>query len=109
MLFDRELDGRANPRELGLERLVSAQRAFSMTRKLAGLELFDGQAPAVPPGATITSECFSPTLGKAIALGYVDPGVGPGSPVRLADGRTARVAGLPFYDPERRRPRAVPL
>lgn len=110
VLFDREVDGMANPRELGLERLVSSRRSpFRMSRKLVGLELLDEQAPATLPAARIASACFSPTLGKAIALGYADPRVSPGSPVRLADGRTARVAHLPFYDPERRRPRAVPL
>jgi aminomethyltransferase len=108
VLFDREIDGRANPRELGLERLISnPATTFPLTRKLAGLDIFEEQAPATLPTARITSECFSPTLGKAIALGFANSG--PGSLVRLADGRTARVANLPFYDPQRRRPRAAPL
>lgn len=107
VLFDREVDGRANPQELGLERLVSDRRMFEVRKKLAGLEILDEQAPATLPAAEVTSECFSPTLGKTIALGFAHSG--PGSLVRLADGRTARVATLPFYDPERRRPRAAPL
>jgi len=107
VLFDREVDGRANPRELGLERLVSDRRVFEVKKELVGLEILDEQAPATLPAANVTSECFSPTLGKTIALGFAHSG--PGSLVRLADGRTARVATLPFYDPERRRPRAAPL
>ena len=108
VLFDREVDGRANPRELGLERLISNPGAtFPLTRKLAGLDIFEAQAPASLPSASITSECFSPTLGKTIALGFANSE--PGSLVRLADGRTARVANLPFYDPQRLRPRAAPL
>jgi glycine cleavage system aminomethyltransferase T len=108
VLFDREVDGQANPRELGLERLVPGQ-TFEATRKLVGLEILDEQVPLTVPAAKVTSECFSPTLGKTIALGYADPRLGAGSAVRLADGRTARVARLPFYDPRRDRPRAAPL
>jgi glycine cleavage system aminomethyltransferase T len=61
------------------------------------------------PAAVVTSECFSPSLGKAIALGYAHPGARPGTAVRLAGGRTGRLASLPFYDPGRLRPRAVRL
>lgn len=108
VLFDRELDGRANPRELGLERLVhDPARQFVQTRKLVGLEILDESGRGALPAAKVTSECFSPTLGKAIALGFANSD--PGSLVRLADGRIARVATLPFYDPQRRRPRDNPL
>jgi aminomethyltransferase len=108
VLFDREVDGRANPRELGLERLVPG-KAFDVTRRLVGLELLDEPGTADLPPARVTSECFSPTLGKALALGFVSPHISKGSAVRLPDGRIARVAALPFYDPERRRPRTPPL
>jgi glycine cleavage system aminomethyltransferase T len=109
VLFDREIDGRANPRELGLERLVElpAQR-FGATRMLVGLDILEGATGDTPP-AQVTSECVSPTLGKTIALGYARPGARAGDLVRLADHRAARVASLPFYDPERRRPRDNPL
>jgi len=109
VLFDREIDGIANPGELGLERLAPG-RKFEVKRKLVGLDIIDdGQAPATLPVAKVTSECFSPTLGRSIALGYADPRIGVGSGVRLADGRMARIARLPFYDAERQRPRGVPL
>ena len=108
VLFDREVDGRANPRELGLERLAPG-RTFEATRRLAGLEILDEPRRADIPAARLTSECFSPTLGKRIALGFADAGAEPGNAVRLADGRTARVATLPFYDAGRRRPRVSPL
>ncbi|HEX6317505.1 MAG TPA: aminomethyltransferase family protein [Burkholderiales bacterium] len=110
VLFDREIDGRANPRELGLARLVGdAARRFRFTRKLAGFEIVDGAPGADLPVARVTSECLSPTLGKRIALGFAPPEAPPGTTVRLADGRAARVAALPFHDPLRRLPRGTPL
>lgn len=110
VLFDREIDGRANPAELGLERLVDrGGKRFEMTRKLAGLEIAHEAPRAGLPEARVTSECLSPTLGKRIALGFTPAEVLPGTEVGLADGRAARVAALPFYDPLRRLPRAAPL
>jgi len=109
VLFDREVDGRANPRELGLERFAP-KIEFDAARRLVGLDILDepGRTELLP--AKVTSECFSPTFGKALALGFVStPTIGTGSAVRLGDGRIARVAALPFYDPERRRPRTAPL
>ena len=74
VLFDREVDGRANPRELGLERLVSDEATrFAVRQRLVGLEMEDGSARADLPSAKVTSECFSPTLAKTLALGFVAP------------------------------------
>ena len=110
VLFDREIDGRANPRELGLDRLVSdRRRTFGMSRKLVGLEILGREAGADLPVARVTSECDSPTLGKRIALGYVAAGARPEDFVRLDDGRFARIAQRPFYDPGKQLPRAAPL
>ena len=107
MLFDREIDGEANPSELGLERL--AGREFPMRKRLVGLEIGAGAAREGLPAAHVTSECWSPTLEKNIGLGFAPPQVEPGIDLRLDDGRLARAARLPFYDAERRRPRSNPL
>jgi glycine cleavage system aminomethyltransferase T len=110
VLFDREIDGRANPRELGLERLVSdPRRTFGLSRKLVGLEMVEYPPDVDLPIAHLTSECDSPTLGKRIALGFAAPDTKPGYSLRLNDGRFARVARLPFYDADKRRTRAAPL
>ena len=110
VLFDREIDGRANPRELGLERVVSnRQRVFGLSRKLVGLVIAGREAPAALSVAHVTSECDSPTLGKRIALGFAAPDTRPGDLVKLNDGRLAGVARLPFYDPDKHLPRAAPL
>jgi glycine cleavage system aminomethyltransferase T len=110
VLFEREVDGRANPRELGLEHLVNHGKInFEMKARLVGLEILDESGSAELPPAQVTSECFSPTLGKPLALGFVGPRIDKGSAVRFPDGRIARVASLPFYDPQRVRPRAAPL
>jgi aminomethyltransferase len=107
VLFDREIDGRANPRELGLERLAPGRGPFGLTRRLVGLEIVEGtNADRLTAG--VTSECFSPTLEKRIALGFATASARDGETVRLADGRAARIAPLPFYDPGRKRPRGTP-
>jgi aminomethyltransferase len=107
VLFDREVDGSANPRELGLERLAPG-RTFEMKRKLVGLGILDEPGRTDLPFAQVTSECFSPMFDRTLALGFVASAAANGALVR-ADGRSARVTALPFYDPERRRPRAGPL
>jgi aminomethyltransferase len=108
VLFDREIDGRANPRELGLERLAKPG-VFEVARKLVGVEIAEQPAAADLPLAALTSECRSPMLGRSIGLGFAPPGLRPGSSVRLADGRMATVARLPLYDPGRQLPRSAPL
>ena len=107
VLFDREIDGKANPSELGLERLAGKQ--FPVKKRLIGLEIAEETARQDLPAAHVTSECFSPVLQKKIALGFAPPDAAPGAELRLDDGRLARAARLPFYDAERRRPRAAPL
>ena len=109
VLFDKEIDGRANPRELGLERLVSSPLKSGLTRKLVGLEILERPGRADLASAQVTSECFSPTLSRQIALAFAPPDARPADHLQLADGRLARVAELPFYDPGRRLPRTVPL
>ena len=127
VLFGREIEGSADPFELGLERLVEfdgrdfrgaralTQRRFAEpARRLCGFEI-DKRPAALRarlnlPLARVTSERDSPVFGKRLALGFVGAEAAcPGTAVRLLDGRLARVARLPFYDPERRLPRARPL
>lgn len=107
VLFDREIDGRANPRELGLERLVSTKTDFSFKKKLVGFEIETVSVKKDLPEGVLTSESYSPTLRKHLGLGFVPPDAS--GEVRLADSRSARIVPLPFYDPERRRPRGAPL
>jgi aminomethyltransferase len=111
VLFDKEIDGRANPRELGLLRLVDArQSSFPLLQQLVGLEITTRPGRVDLPNARATSECFSPTFGKTIALGFTEPEAArPGTQVMLRDGRSASVARLPFYDPGRQIPRGAPL
>jgi aminomethyltransferase len=109
VLFDREIDGRANPAELGLGRFISERRTFGLSRKLVGLEIADGRPDAYLPLVLATSECDSPGFGKRLALGFAMPSAQVGDSARLHDGRSARIARLPFYDPDRLRPRAAPL
>lgn len=113
LLFDREITGRERPAELGLERLVESRRArvAPSEQRLVGLRIQPGihaRRPWLAP-ARATSECLSPLFG-AIGIGFVAAGdAAPGAPVQLQDGRLARLARLPFYDPARRRPRLTPL
>ena len=122
VLFDREITGRENPVELRLERLVDLDgrhfrgrralvtlRRSEPRRRLVGLEIVDRVASSSLPAAHATSECHSPIFRRRIALGFAAPSVCNGSLVRLTDGRLARTARLPFYDPLRRLPRGVPL
>ncbi len=127
VLFGREIDHRADPFELGLERLVEfderdfrgayalAERRYAApARRLCALE-FSDRAPTPHaltdlPRAQITSECDSPVFGRHLALGFVGAGATrPGTLVGFGDGRRARVARLPFYDPCKRLPQATPL
>lgn len=125
-LYGHELDGDTTPLEAGLGWVVKwqagdfigrdaleRQREAGIERKLAGLEVTGrGIArhgyPLLADGKVVgevTSGTMSPTLGKAIALGYVRPGLSEpgtelavevrGSPVEAA------VCPIPFY----RRPR----
>ena len=62
------------------------------------------------PAGTLTSPCASPTLGRVIGLAILEPRFArEGLALEVdVDGATAeaRVASLPLYDPDKRRPRA---
>lgn len=115
-----DMDERTLPPEAGLEaRAISYDKGCyvgqeiierirsrgHVNRRLAGLTL-SGALPAA--GAklttngkevgTITTAVDSPTLGRAIALGYVRrEHLQPGTRLALESGATAEVAPLPFY------------
>jgi len=121
--YDADIDERTLPPEAGLE-----QRAISYTkgcylgqevierirsrghvnRKLTGLRLSMDRS-ALPPAGTkllfegkevglITTAVHSPTLGAAIALGYVRrEHLEPGTKLSVESGGTAEVTALPFY------------
>jgi len=122
VLFDREITGRENPLDLRLERFVEIDgrkfrgsealvplRQKPPERGLTGLEIVDRQASSSLPLARATSECHSPIFRRHIALGFAPCDLTFGSWVRLADGRLARTARLPFYDSPRELPRSQPL
>ena len=127
VFFGREIAGSVDPFELGLARLLefdahefvgarplSRRRLAEPARILCGMEIIARPAGALAradlPLAHVTSERDSPIFGRRLALGFAQPcAARPGTLVRLSDGRVARAARLPFYDPARRRPRATPL
>lgn len=127
ILFSQELGEPTTPYELGLGRLVALQRGAFIgsealhslhrslpRRKLVGIKL-ERIAEVIPDAryagaARVTSECFSPTFGCHLALGFVDCADGDlDRIVYTQDGRRGRVARLPFYDPARVLPRRLRL
>jgi glycine cleavage system T protein (aminomethyltransferase) len=119
ILFSAELVLPANPYELGLARLLNGsdfigsaalrhRRWAAPRRRLGGIVPLDsGRAGSGErPTAQITSEAYSPLFARTLAMGFIDAKLfAPGSLLRLTDGRRARSARLPFYDPGRMLPR----
>ncbi len=120
ILFSNELVPRPDPFELGMARLVTGRgfvgaealrkkRFAQPCRKLVGLVPTESRrTPGQWPEALLTSETWSPIFERQIGLGFAaaDDSAS-GTLVRLADGRLARCARLPFYDPPRRLPRRI--
>ncbi len=119
VLFSAELALRVDPFELGLARLLTGvdfigegalrrKRWVAPRRRMGGIIQIDGirALGARMPSAQVTSEAYSPTFSRTLAMGFIEGGgAAPGSMLRLADGRRARSARLPFYDPGRVLPR----
>ena len=115
LLFSAELASPVDPFELGLARLLNGRDFIGAAalchkrwalprRRLGGIVPIDAarSARAALPAAQITSETYSPTFSRTLAMGFIDEkGAAPGSLLRLTDGRRARSARLPFYDPGR--------
>jgi aminomethyltransferase len=120
ILFTNELAAGADPFELGLARLVTsgacigaaalrARRWRGTLRRLVGLvPTGSRRASGDLPAAQLTSEAYSPVSGRLLGMGFAPAAdAGPGNLLRLADGRLARSARLPYYDPLRLLPRCL--
>ena len=118
ILFANELAHNPDPFELGLGRLVTSsdcigaaalreKRRAGLRRSLVGLiPTGSRRAAGNLPEARITSEAYSPTFGRLLGMGFAPAEhAAPGNLLRLADGRLAHSARLPFYDPGRVLPR----
>ena len=131
-----EADGRTTPDDLGLGRMVGADKRSIGKRsldlpalcqkgrqQLVGLSVIDSQA-RIPPGCQVaesddlqpapplghvTSFCYSPTLGRSIALALVENGrARTGQTVHIASpvigfSTAAEVVSPVFYDAEGKR------
>jgi aminomethyltransferase len=106
--LDKDLGERGEP-FIGMEALKATAAAGGPPRRLVGLEI-DGkrsarQGMSVKSGdravGVVTSGCPSPTLGRCIAMAFLDQELlEPGTPVRVDTGRgelEAKVVKLPFY------------
>ena len=113
-----ELPAMPDPFELGLGKLVTGRgfagaealgkkRFAGPRRKLVGLvPTGSTRAPGGLPEALLTSEAYSPVFGRILGMGFAPAEhAAPGNLLRLADGRLAHSARLPFYDPGRLLPR----
>jgi aminomethyltransferase len=120
ILFSHELPPGPDPFELGLARLATGRgfigaevlrgkRFAAPRRRLVGLVPTGRRTQPHLPTAELTSEAWSPLFERQIGMGFAPAeDAAPGTLVRLADGRLARCARLPFYDPARLRPRSPP-
>ena len=122
ILFSKELTAAADPFELGLGRLVTGRgfigaealarkRLAGPRRRLVGLLPTGAMRVAGRlPEARMTSETWSPVFGRQLGMGFAPAEhAAAGTLLRLADGRLARCARLPFYDPARVLPRRLCL
>ena len=127
IIVGQDTDGLTNPLEAGLEWALNGRKPFylgkrsieiaaqsSLTRKLVGYTL--GDEDAAPPAVghlvvrdgeivgRVTSSAWSPSLGCAIGLAYVQPDQAASDQrftIKGAGGRLleAKVRPVPFYDP----------
>lgn len=121
-LYGHELDESTTPPEAGLDWALPAHNEYvgaealarrreeGIRRRLVGVK-FEGRraaregAPLLADGdevGRVTSGCFAPSVGAAVALGYVAPGVAEPGRVLAAEVRGSRLPGtvaeLPFYE-----------
>lgn len=143
IIVSQDTDGLTNPLEADMDWVLAKKRPFyigkrsidirreHLDRKLVGFELEGGEGATLPKechlvikdgdiAGRVTSCSYSPTLGKAIGLAYVElDQAEPGSKfqVRIDSGHVSgkkvkmdlnnlvdcKVVSLPFYDPENAR------
>ncbi|MBN1504381.1 MAG: glycine cleavage system aminomethyltransferase GcvT [Candidatus Eisenbacteria bacterium] len=121
-LYGNDIDDSTSPLEAGLgwtvkldkldfvgKQALVAEKAAGVKRKLVGMELLETgiarQGCAVKADGKevghVTSGTFSPSLGKGLAMGYLEAGLWqPGTEVQIAvrdKELKARVTRLPFY------------
>jgi aminomethyltransferase len=121
-LYGNEIDETTTPLQAGLawtvkldksdfvgKKVLQREKASGVQRKLIGLELLESGIPRRGYAITskgreighVTSGTFSPSLGKGLALGYVEKGSSSAGTEVLVDvrgkGLKARVTKLPFY------------
>jgi len=124
--MDTEPD--STPRRLGMEWAVKMDKedfigraalertgSLALDRRLVGLTMdrpapVDGSPVYHADGTTlagyVTSAAWSPVLGQAVMLAWVDLVGGQIPRTVVVDGRTARHTEMPFYDPEGARARS---
>ena len=131
--WGREYSPEYRPQEVGLDRLVKAEKAFLnkeawlrikdepprerlVSFEVEGVETADASGgepiflPDGTPAGRVTSGAFGASVGKSLALGFVKDGVaGPGDAVHifiLGLAHRARILEQPAFDPEGLRLRA---
>jgi len=131
IIVGQDTDGLTHPAEAGMEwalaktkpfyvgkRSIDMQMAKGMERKLVGFAVTGADAPLPKEchliirdgeiAGRVTSVAMSPTLGKAVGLAFVPPGmsdVGTRFQIRVDGGlmADAEVVATPFYDPDNKR------
>jgi glycine cleavage system aminomethyltransferase T len=121
VLFANELRLPVTPKELGLARFYAGPRLRPSTLKLIAFTAeadklewpWQPAANIAPPAqagdVVVTSACFSLLAGKVLGLGYVLAATQNETQLRDPAGvfRNVAVTQMPFYDPQKTRPRAA--
>lgn len=113
-IWGAELDEETTPIEAGLDRMLAFEKGCYVGQEVVAMATFRGrvawnlvrlEVAGAPParGAALGSSAkgrvtsAAPVGSRSLLLGYVHrEQIVPGSEVKLGDGRTARVLGLPF-------------
>ncbi|HVT54462.1 MAG TPA: hypothetical protein VHD34_00245 [Xanthobacteraceae bacterium] len=120
VLFANELRLPVTPKELGLARFYAGPRLRPSVLKLISFtaeannldwpwQPATTSAPAEPGDIVVTSACHSSLAEKILGLGYVLAATQKDLSLRDPAGvfRNATITQMPFYDPQKMRPRAA--